>query len=67
MPFEIPLPDIDPATAAPDHAIGDTLRSYRADPRMDGALTFGMNAITQAGEGLVLKVGQAIGGNLSFD
>ena len=62
-----PMPDVNPDNAAVGTQVNGMLRQYRADPRMDGALTFGMNAITQAGEGLVLKVGQAIGGNLSFD
>ena len=62
-----PMPDVNPDNAAVGTQVNGMLRQYRADPRMDGALTFGMNAITLAGEGLVLKVGQAIGGNLSFD
>ncbi|RZL86101.1 MAG: MOSC domain-containing protein [Variovorax sp.] len=62
-----PIPDIDPATAESGPEVGDTLRSYRADPRVDGAITFGMNAIVLQGIEHMLKVGQPVGANLHFD
>ncbi|MDM0043101.1 MOSC N-terminal beta barrel domain-containing protein [Variovorax dokdonensis] len=62
-----PIPDIDPATATSSPEVGDTLRTYRADPRVDGAITFGMNAIVIEGVDCNLKVGQAVGANLRFD
>ena len=62
-----PMPDIDPATAIASPEVGDTLRSYRADPRVDGAITFGMNCIVREGVEQVLKVGQAVGANLRFE
>ena len=62
-----PIPNIDPATAHSDPAVGDTLRSYRQDRRLDGAVTFGMNAIVLKGVGQVLRVGQRIAADLSFD
>ncbi len=62
-----PMPDVNPDNAAVGTQVNGMLRQYRADPRMDGALTFGMNAITLAGEGRVLRVGQVVGGNLSFE
>lgn len=62
-----PIPNIDPATAHSDPAVGDTLRSYRQDRRLDGAVTFGMNAIVLKGAGQVLRVGQRIAADLSFD
>jgi hypothetical protein len=40
-----PIPDVDPATGVAGHAVGDVLATYRADRRLDGALTFGMNAV----------------------
>ncbi len=40
-----PIPDVDPATGVAGHAVGDVLAQYRADQRLDGALTFGMNAV----------------------
>ena len=62
-----PIPDIDPVTATPGHAVGDALRSYRADPRMDGAITFGMNAVIAQGIDCALRVGLAGSGTVRFD
>ncbi len=62
-----PIPDIDPATASSSPEVGEALRSYRADPRMNGAITFGMNLIVREGVEYVLKVGQAVGANYRFD
>ncbi len=61
-----PIPDIDPATAERGTAVGDMLQRYRQDERVGGAVTFGMNAIVLAGEGAVLKVGQAVTGDWLF-
>ena len=54
-----PIPDVNPDTADTGHAVGDTLRTYRADQRLDGAITFGMNAVVRAGAEAVLAEGQA--------
>ncbi|GAB2816591.1 MOSC N-terminal beta barrel domain-containing protein [Comamonas piscis] len=62
-----PIPDIDPATAASGTSVTDTLQTYRHDARLDGAVTFGMNAYVPAGTGGVLRVGDAVGGALQFD
>ena len=62
-----PIPDIDPATAQSSPEVNDTLRSYRQDKRLDGAVTFGMNAIVRQGAGQVLRVGQRIAADLRFD
>lgn len=62
-----PIPDIDPATAHSTPAVGDMLRTYRQDRRLDGAITFGMNAIAREGVGRVLRVGQPIAADLRFD
>ena len=62
-----PIPDIDPATALSHPAVGDTLRTYRQDKRLAGAITFGMNAIVRQGAGQVLRVGQPIAADLCFD
>ena len=62
-----PITNIDPATAQSDPAVGDLLRTYRQDKRLDGAITFGMNAIVRQGAGQMLHVGQRIGADLSFD
>jgi hypothetical protein len=61
------IPDVDPLTAATGHAVGDALRGYRADARMDGALTFGQNAVIVAGVGHHVRVGAAVRAELKFD
>jgi uncharacterized protein YcbX len=55
-----PMPNIDPATAATSPEVGDTLQMYRQDSRLNGAVTFGMNAIVLQGDGLVLRLGQKV-------
>jgi len=62
-----PIPNIDPATAHSSPEVGDTLQSYRQDPRVGGAVTFGMNAIVRQGDGLLLRVGQAVQADYRFD
>ena len=62
-----PIPNIDPATAHSGPEVGDMLQSYRQDARVEGKITFGMNAITLQGFDAVLRVGQAVSGNFSFD
>jgi uncharacterized protein YcbX len=61
------IPDIDPATAEAGHAVGDMLASYRADARVDGRLTFGMNAVIVEGVECMLRVGQRGHANYRFD
>lgn len=61
------IPDIDPATAESNPSVGDTLRTYRQDKRLDGAITFGMNAIVCEGAGRLLKVGERFAADLRFD
>jgi hypothetical protein len=60
------IPDIDPATAATGHAVADALRGYRADPRLGGGLTFGMNAIVVDGAGHTLQAGAAVRATIGF-
>jgi len=61
-----PIPNIDPATAASSPEVGDALQGYRRDPRLDGAVTFGMNAIVLAGVDQVLRTGQAVQADYQF-
>ncbi len=61
------IPDVDPATAERGQAVGDLLRATRTDPRLDGALTWGMNAIVCSGDGQRLHLGQSVRANLRFD
>ncbi len=62
-----PIPDIDPATAEIDPQVSGTLRSYRTNERMKGAVTFGMNAIVLAGAEQILRVGQEVTASWRFD
>ena len=63
----LPILDIYSATDESHPAVGNTLRSYRQDARVNGAITFGMNAIVREGAGQVLRVGQVVGANYQFD
>lgn len=62
-----PIPDVDPATAETGHAVTDTLATYRADARLDGALTFGMNAVIVSGIDCALRPGLAGRASFRFD
>ena len=62
-----PIPDIDPATAISTPEVSDMLRAYRANARVDGAITFGMNCIVLDGIEHLLKVGQPVGANYRFE
>ena len=62
-----PIPDVDPATGLTGHAVGDVLRQYRADPRLAGAITFGMNAIVVEGIDRQLRAGLAGRAGYAFD
>jgi uncharacterized protein YcbX len=60
------IPDVDPATAERGTAVGETLATFRADARMGGGLTFGMNAIVLEGIERMLRVGQPVSARLNF-
>lgn len=62
-----PIPNIDPVTAQSSPEVSDTLQTYRQDARLNGALTFGMNAIVSGGVDTVLRVGQPVRANYRFD
>lgn len=62
-----PIPNIDPATGESDPVVSDTLQGYRRNPLLDGAVTFGMNAIVVAGVDATLRVGQDVTGDFRFD
>jgi len=61
------IPDVDPLSAERGHAVGDVLASYRADGRMQGRLTFGMNAVIVDGIERVLRVGDIGRATYRFD
>lgn len=62
-----PIPDVDPASGIPGHAVGDVLAQYRANRRLDGALTFGMNAVIVEGIDRTLSAGMAGRATFAFD
>jgi len=62
-----PIPNIDPLTALSSHTVGDMLQTYRANPSVDGAVTFGMNAIVLTGVDCGLRLGQAVQADYKFD
>jgi uncharacterized protein YcbX len=61
-----PIPAIDQATGVPGPDPLDILQTYRANPRMDGAVCLGMNCIVSAGAGSQLRVGQELAAELAF-
>lgn len=61
------IPNIDPQSAQSGTEPGATLAQYRSDTRLEGAVTFGMNAIVIGGVDHVLQVGQPVGADYHFD
>jgi uncharacterized protein len=62
-----PIPDIDPATAQIDPQVSDALQTYRKNDRLQGAVTFGMNAIVLQGADQTLRVGQSVTAGWRFE
>ncbi|WP_041741151.1 MOSC domain-containing protein [Collimonas fungivorans] len=61
-----PMPAIDQASGEIGPDPMDILLTYRANPRVEGAVTFGVNMIVREGNGAVLRIGQDIEGELAF-
>jgi uncharacterized protein YcbX len=61
-----PIPNVDPATGVPGTEPGDTLAAYRADARVDGAVSFGMNAVIVEGLECTLRAGMPGRATLKF-
>jgi uncharacterized protein len=61
-----PIPSVDQATGIVGPSPLDILQTYRANPKVDGGITFGMNLILLEGEGQVLRVGQEVDIELAF-
>ena len=61
-----PIPNIDPDSAQAHPSVSDALQAYRQDPRVNGALTFGMNCVPVSGVGQVLRVGQRVSASWNF-
>ena len=62
-----PIPDIDPATSLLSPEVSATLGAFRANARVDGAITFGMNCIVLQGIEHAFKVGQPLAANYRFE
>jgi uncharacterized protein YcbX len=60
------IPDVDPASAEQGHAVADAMAAYRAEPRLNGALTFGQNAVIVSGFEHRLRVGARVHAELAF-
>ena len=60
------IPNVDPATADTGSEPGATLAGYRADPRLQGGVTFGINAVIVEGVERTLRAGQPVRVSLHF-
>ncbi len=61
------IPNVDPATATTSREPGDTMAGYRANARMQGGITFGINAVLIEGIDCNLRVGQRASLSYAFD
>lgn len=61
------IPSVDQTTGIVGSNPLDVLQIYRANPIVDGGITFGMNAILLEGENQLLRVGDEVSVNLAFD
>lgn len=61
------IPDVDPERGEPDHALGAELAAYRADTRMNGQITFGMNAVIEDGFERSLALGMQGRATIRFE
>jgi uncharacterized protein YcbX len=59
--------DVDPQTAQTGSHVLSTLRGYRRDPRLDGAISFGVNLMVLEGLDQELAVGQTVRASLRGD
>jgi uncharacterized protein YcbX len=62
-----PIPNIDPATAEIDPRVLEALAAYRGNERVNGAVSFGVNAIVLQGLEQTLRVGQAVTAQWRFE
>lgn len=61
-----PIPNIDPSSAISSPEVSDMLQRYRANARVNGAISFGMNLIPLTGIELQLALGQRVGASYRF-
>lgn len=60
------IPNVDPVSGVASDEPGLTLAGYRANARLGGAITFGVNAVIEDGFDCVLRVGQSAAGEWRF-
>ena len=60
------IPSVDPVSGVQGDEPGATLAGYRADPRMNGGITFAMNAVVVEGLLATLRVNQRVGVEFGF-
>ena len=60
------IPNVDPDNAQMSSEPGATLAGFRADARLHGGITFGMNAIVLGGQGCSLRSGQSVAARWRF-
>jgi uncharacterized protein YcbX len=60
------IPSVDQATGIVGADPLDILQTYRANPKVDGGITFGMNAILLEGENQIIRVGDKVSVELAF-
>lgn len=60
------VPNVDPATGEEGTEPGATIATYRSDSRVDGGITFGMNAVIVEGVERTLRAGSAGTATLAF-
>jgi len=54
------IPEVDPGTGRPEAGVLQVLASFRADPRLGGAPTFGQNAVVADGLDGTLRIGDPV-------
>lgn len=60
------IPNVDPDSAQKSSEPGATLAGFRADARLHGGITFGINAIIVGGQGFSLRSGQSVAARWRF-
>jgi uncharacterized protein YcbX len=60
------IPNVDPGSAQKSSEPGATLAGFRADARLHGGITFGINAIVVGGQGFSLRSGQSVAARWRF-
>ncbi len=60
------MPDVNPMTAEAGTSVGSALSAYRSDARLEGQITFGMNAVIVKGHDAALRVGQPVSVTYAF-